>query len=815
MTISSESDLYTTKHFRKAELYTMSTPIGSSDMLPRTNLPRTVDFVGRKSELEAVMTRLSPLDRAWIVSLTGVGGIGKTELAIQAGYIARQNRLFENIVWITAKESWLILEGMQRFKSPYPLLSLNDLLDTIIDVLLMEPPMKSPINPQIYRFSPERKREEILKILSSTSCLLIVDNLETIKDRSVIQFLEDGLPRDSKALITTRLGGLGHDDSELAPSQTLVGQREIRIGPLSKEDAVTLFIQCSIAQGFHCSRKEHSEKLEKIVDKAAYIPLAIEWIVGQMAIKNYDLDTALNEFKVSNDEVLRYCFDSLIEAVPSRAKKVLLAVSVFAESVSSKILQDVTKIPDHYNKDALRRLHKASLIEEIDMEIYSMLAPTRLFVNSLQRQLPEVYLDYYLTATRNYTELLNNADKQQSWGSIKNEQHNIMSLFSWCFDNGYFQETVELAHPLSEYLQRNSLWDQRAYICKVATLAARNLGNDREVVQFTYDAAEILKARGNLDEALEDFKSCEDFSNKVGDKKKSAHAHTQTGIILYHKQKYAESIRIIQQSLEMHRLNDDKEGEAITLSILGRNELTQGDLQMAQKYFEESLKLKQQLNDQLNIAISKYDLGHLYHKLGNLQVAENLYKESLVTLKQLDEQRHQANAQWYYALLLIDHGDLDTARTYLKDVQLIENLLQREEKIKRTNAKLVEVEKAIADKQSIQKVDTQPTVQSIHKMNNTVFSEKAMAIMIAYVSMSKDEFIYKFKVSYQSVVDTFSLLKERWAEDNVALSILARFTEKPEIYKLALEDILQEQLAKDQVLATKLSQLTSETWLSP
>jgi len=62
----------------------MSTSIDSSDLQPRANLPRKVDFVGRRSELEAVLRALSPLDRAWIVSLTGVGGIGKTELAIQA-----------------------------------------------------------------------------------------------------------------------------------------------------------------------------------------------------------------------------------------------------------------------------------------------------------------------------------------------------------------------------------------------------------------------------------------------------------------------------------------------------------------------------------------------------------------------------------------------------------------------------------------------------------------------------------------------------------------------------------------------------------
>ncbi|MFN3742325.1 MAG: hypothetical protein ACK4VW_06605, partial [Anaerolineales bacterium] len=51
---------------------------------PFHNLPRPdyVRFVGRQRELAWLRQRLSPADRAWIMVLTGIGGVGKTALAL-------------------------------------------------------------------------------------------------------------------------------------------------------------------------------------------------------------------------------------------------------------------------------------------------------------------------------------------------------------------------------------------------------------------------------------------------------------------------------------------------------------------------------------------------------------------------------------------------------------------------------------------------------------------------------------------------------------------------------------------------------------
>jgi len=755
-----------------------------------------VDFVGRVSELEGILEALSPSTRAWIISLTGVGGIGKSELAIKAAHTAVERKLFTGVVWVTAKDSWLTYEGINK-KKEYALVSLDDLLNTIIDDL--------ELDSQPLEMSLERKRSLIDQALGSQPCLLIVDNLETIQDQAIIQFLINFPPGPSKALVTTRLGGLKAPDA--APAQTLEGQREIRVGPLSKEDAITLFLHRAEDHSMYFSRETHAAQLSEIVSRAAGIPLAIEWITSRMAFNSENLTTTIQQFHSSHADLLKYCFDSLITTVGSRGKKMLLAVSVFADSVNEQTLAAVTEMDIKDQARELALLNAASLLEKFGKR-FRVLAPTRLYASDLQQSLSEVYRRYCITATTNYIHLLHDVEQLQVWNSAESEQHNILSLLTWCFDNGQLELAFALAHALSGYLHRLGSWDQRVYVCELATRAAQGLGNVDEAIQFTYDAAEIHKARGRLEEAFEEFQRCEKYSREVGDKQKEAHAHMQAGIILYHQHRYNDSIKFLQESLEMQRANDDQKGAAISLSNLGRNELRLGNLDRSLHYFEDSLRLKQQIKDPLDIAISQYDLGHLHHLLGDHQEAQSYFEASIDIMKRRGEKRHMANAEWYYALLYTDQGNLEAARKLLTDVISLEESLQRDKKIERAREKLAEVEKTMHARKGTQDTDKLRTVQPTDKQLPPDLASQLVHSLMSYVSLSSEVFIQKFdSIAYTNTTSILTTLQQSWAADDEANDTLLHFTKKPDRYKSVLQDILQEKLAKDHDLAMQLSQL--------
>ena len=73
------------------------------------NLPRRPYFVGREAELSAVLQSLQPNSRTFIIGIEGIGGVGKSALAIEVSHRCLEADLFESVIWISAKESILTL----------------------------------------------------------------------------------------------------------------------------------------------------------------------------------------------------------------------------------------------------------------------------------------------------------------------------------------------------------------------------------------------------------------------------------------------------------------------------------------------------------------------------------------------------------------------------------------------------------------------------------------------------------------------------------------------------------------------------------
>ena len=77
------------------------------------NLPRRPFFVGREAEIESALESLQPNSRTFIIGIEGIGGVGKSALAIELSYRCVEADLFESVIWISAKESVLTLQGIE------------------------------------------------------------------------------------------------------------------------------------------------------------------------------------------------------------------------------------------------------------------------------------------------------------------------------------------------------------------------------------------------------------------------------------------------------------------------------------------------------------------------------------------------------------------------------------------------------------------------------------------------------------------------------------------------------------------------------
>jgi LuxR family glucitol operon transcriptional activator len=115
-----------------------------------------------------------------VITIEGFAGVGKTSLAVEVGYSCVISTdptkvdtiTFDFVVWVSAKDKPL----QQRW--------LHDVLNTIARV------MDYLAVTQLPKEQAEQKRLEVDMLLRTNRVLLIIDNFETIKDRSLMRWIE-------------------------------------------------------------------------------------------------------------------------------------------------------------------------------------------------------------------------------------------------------------------------------------------------------------------------------------------------------------------------------------------------------------------------------------------------------------------------------------------------------------------------------------------------------------------------------------------------------------------------------------------------
>jgi len=167
------------------------------------NLPQPDygNFIGREKELAQIknILRPYPYSQEHLVTIDGIGGIGKSALALEVAhyYLREFNHLpggdsFQAIIWTSAKDTVLTANGIR------PRTNITHTLDEIFTSIAITLE-KQDIN----RVPIEERSGLVTKALRDQRTLLIVDNLETVDDEQVITFLGE-LPAPTKAIVTTR-----------------------------------------------------------------------------------------------------------------------------------------------------------------------------------------------------------------------------------------------------------------------------------------------------------------------------------------------------------------------------------------------------------------------------------------------------------------------------------------------------------------------------------------------------------------------------------------------------------------------------------
>src|SRR5271165_2201492 len=232
---------------RAAGLHTEFPPLRALDASPGNLRAATTSFIGRESEVAELQAAVKAHR---LVTLTGVGGVGKTRLAVEVA--ARLGDEFPDGVWF------------------FELAAVTDpaaVPDAVAAVLgITQQPGKSV-------------SESVAAALEGRSRLLVFDNCEHVLDAAA-DLIEAILAHSATVrILATSREGLGVPDEQVWPVRSLDAASGI------DSAAVSLFVERAqgIAPSFAMVDGDEAAAVTEICQRLDGIPLAIELAASRMA----------------------------------------------------------------------------------------------------------------------------------------------------------------------------------------------------------------------------------------------------------------------------------------------------------------------------------------------------------------------------------------------------------------------------------------------------------------------------------------------------------------------------------------------------
>lgn len=293
-----------------AEASKKSSPFAVESGLYRL-LPKEYNtFVGRNEILNKLKGAIEGDPRIWIVNLYGPGGVGKSALATKLAYEYYDMKKFEAILHLSAKDRELSSDSGIKVLLP-SLFSLEDLLDKLIHLFSYDDycPSGSSI---------ETKKSQVIELLNAFSTLLILDNMETINDGRIMEFIRSLPPTTkTKVLITSR-------------SRSSEWELPIQVPELSRQEILE-FIEIKTQEMKIDFPKNSTKLIDKISDISGGLPLAIQWILGAYA-KSLDIDKIFTQVISNESPLLEFSFRNTWNLLEDDAKTALAVLPLFDEA---------------------------------------------------------------------------------------------------------------------------------------------------------------------------------------------------------------------------------------------------------------------------------------------------------------------------------------------------------------------------------------------------------------------------------------------------------------------------------------------------
>jgi tetratricopeptide (TPR) repeat protein len=591
------------------------------------------DFVGRGKEIADLLAALRGGGSAAITGISGMGGIGKTELAF---YVADELR--------DAYTDAQLVVDMRGTDDPP-----RDPADALAACIraFLGPEQRLPDDLQelmkIYRSVLEGKR-----------ALILLDNA---RDSAQVRPFQP--PAGSALLITSR-------NVVTLPRMTRVTLEQLE--PVEARE---------LLQGI--APRVSDDTADRICFLCGYLPLAIRAagslldVTADLAPEAYaeQLQDERRRLELIGTEGVDLGVEASFGLSYARltpdAARVFRQLAAFPATFDARAEETVCEDPDHKHLSELLRRNLVRYNGETQR--YSLHDLARLFADSRmsgddRRATRMRFATHYLTVLRECNEFyLKGGDAIKSGLALFDvERRNIEAGQGWACQHAGGDKTatqlcnqypyigayvISLRHHPREFISWLESALEAARKLKDRIFEGYHLGN----------LGIVYKNLGEIHRAIEFQEQALSTSREVGDRVIEGNALDSIGNAYAKLGEIHRAIEFYEQALTISREIDDRRGEGATLGNLGLAYADLGDTHRAIEFQEKALTISRETGDKRSEGMALNNLGVAYAKLGEFARTIDLCERALAVSHGIGDLPNEGNALLNIGMVLDTLGD--------------------------------------------------------------------------------------------------------------------------------------------------------------
>lgn len=310
-------------------------------------------------------------------------------------------------------------------------------------------------------------------------------------------------------------------------------------------------------------------------------------------------------------------------------------------------------------------------------EVIRQFAAEQLGLAGEQAHMAARHADYYMTLLATQRPNLVGAGQSEALHAVSRDIENIRLAWQWSSDHlaeGGLGQLAQSLDPLFYFYDMRSWFQEGATVfAQTATQVAHyRVTSNQEAGAtivwaklqarhgwFAFHLGHPVESRGLLEESLRQLRPL-----APGE---AVFTLNYLGALLRHLGEFAAAQRYAQEALALAQAHNDPLGASIALNILGQLASLQGNIEEARTRLRQALTLKRQIGDRWGLTYSLTYLGRVAQATGDYGAAQKLFQESLLIYQAIGDQRGIAFALQNLADTAYAAHQLDEAQAHYRE----------------------------------------------------------------------------------------------------------------------------------------------------